>query len=575
MKSRNVLRLATLTILLAAPLLADDPPWVARSRLGMVASDSAEASRAGVRILTLDGNAFDAAIATSLALAVARPYSTGLGGGGFMIAYHAKENRIVALDFREMAPTEATAEYYARLQAIAGAGPPVSVYGGNAVAVPGQLAGLEEMRKRFGTKAWSELTRPAIELAQTGVVVDKHFRDACLDAIDAYDRWPELQRRCRRLFLTLLRDGRAPEIGDKIDRPDLLKALHMVSERGSAAFYNGPLGEATVRAVNEAGGEMLRRDLVDYHVRERQPLRISHHGHDIIMMPPPSSGGVCLAETLNILDICRFRSDLHPVDDQEHMLIEALKHAFADRAGWLGDADFAPVPTDRLTSIAYATTLAQRIQLGNTLPPQRYGTGCDASAPRDSGTSHFCVADRHGNVVAVTETINGTFGSFVVAEPFGIILNNQMDDFATEPGKPNIYGLVHGEFNAVAPRKRPLSSMSPTLVLKDGRPVLVLGASGGPRIITSVLQVMRNVIEREMSLADAISALRIHHQWVPNEVYFDQDPPEELVERLEARGHKVSNKRKVGVVQAIQFLPGGTMVGASDPRKGGRPAGMD
>jgi gamma-glutamyltranspeptidase/glutathione hydrolase len=255
-----------------------------------------------------------------------------------------------------------------------------------------------------------------------------------------------------------------------------------------------------------------------------------------------------------------------------HLRIEAMKHAFADRARWLGDADFAPVPVEYLTSDAYARQLAQQITLTGTATPADYGR---QQLPDDRGTAHFCVADAAGNVVALTETINGTWGSHVVVEPFGIILNNELDDFLTVRGQPNLYGLVQGEANLIAPGKRPLSSMSPTIVLRDDQPVLALGASGGPRIISSVLNVMLNIIDVGQPLAPAIASVRVHHQWQPDEVVFDRDPSDAGAAGLRARGHRLADARRSGIVQAIRFRPDGTLVGASDPRKGGRPAGVD
>ena len=558
-------------LFLPTVLLAADPPWIARSRLGMVASDSPEASQIGADVLVAGGNAFDAAIATSCALAVARPHSTGLGGGGFMVAYVADKSEFVTLDFREVAPAAATAEVYARLHAARSDGPSPSVYGGHAVGVPGQLAGLAEIHKRFASRPLGDLVRPAIALARAGFVADEHYRDACASAIDDYRQWPELGQRHRRLYETLLRGGTAPAIGDRVQRPDLARALELVAERGADAFYTGPLGEAAVRAVQAVGGPLALADLASYRVRERTPIRVRYGQYEIIAMPPPSSGGICIAESLNVLSALAERRACPPplVPHAEYplLLLDALRHSFADRARWLGDPDFASVPAARLIDPAYAHELAART-ITNL---DDFGS---MQLPEDRGTSHFCVADRHGNVVALTETINGTFGSLVVAEPFGIILNNQMDDFAANPGQPNLFGLIQGEANAVAPGKHPLSSMSPTLVFKDGKPVLTLGGSGGPRIITSVLQVMLNVIDADRPLDEAMQAIRLHHQWRPDEVCFDQAPPSDLVEKLKAAGVTISERRKTGVVQAIQFLEDGTMVGASDPRKGGRPAGV-
>ena len=556
-----------------APLRAQDPPWLARGRNGMVASDSPEASSIGAAVLTRGGNAFDAAVATSFALTVARPESTGLGGGGFMLAYVAREKRCVALDFRETAPATATPERYEQLHAGRGTGPSPSIYGGNAVGTPGQLAGLAEINRRFGTRPLAELIEPALHLAEDGFLADEYFADACRQTLAQFERWPELQQRHAAL-LALIAPGGTPRCaGDTVRRPDLALALRLVAEQGAGALYGGPLGEAAVRAVQAAGGALRMSDLRDYRVREREPLRFYYRQRDceyeFVSMPPPSSAGVCLAEFFNVLEALCVRSDLHPVRDRQHVIIEAMKHAFADRARWLGDPDFTPIPLQHLMSDEYAGLLARRINPATTLRPEDCGSA--PPPPDDGGTSHFCVADREGNIVALTETINGLFGSLVVAEPFGIILNNEMDDFATAGGAANLYGLVQSERNLVGPGKRPLSSMAPTIIFTGGRPLLAIGASGGPLIISSVAQVALHVLQGE-HVGEAMTALRLHHQWQPDEVYFSAPPPGDLVDNLRQRGHAISPQRRSGAVQAIHFLPDGTMIGVSEPSKGGRPA---
>ncbi len=566
-----VAAIAAVLLLPTGGSLAADPPWVARSRQGMVASDSPEASRIGADVLASGGNAFDAAIATSLALAVARPQSTGLGGGGFMVAWLANEKQPVALDFRETAPAGATAERYAKLSAAAGDGPSPSVYGGNAVGVPGQLAGLAEIRRRYATRPLSELIQPAIDLARGGFVVDECYHDACAATVAKYKQWPAFGRQHGRLYETLLGNGVPPAVGTRVRRPALARTLELIARQGADAFYQGPIGAAAARAAQSAGGVLTVEDLAGYRVVERQPIRAPYREHEIISMPPPSSGGVCIIETLNILDALagkagRSLSALRSERAYAPALVFALSRGFADRAEWLGDPDFAEIPTSRLISPNYARGLAE--EYGRSASP------VGRQQRDDAGTSHFCVVDRAGNVVALTETINGTFGSLVVAEPFGIILNNEMDDFAANPGQPNLFGLIQGAANCVAPGKRPLSSMSPTIVMKANRPVLVLGGSGGPRIITAVLQVLLNVVEFGQPLDEALSAVRLHHQWKPAVVYFDQEPPPNLAASLAAAGYEVSERRKAGIVQVIRLLADGTMVGASDPRKGGRPAGV-
>lgn len=583
---------------------AEEPAWVVRAGRGMVASDRDVASQIGAEILAHGGNAFDAAIATSLALTVARGESTGIGGGGFMLAYVARDKQFVALDFREMAPAAATAERYAKLAeqrraraasqptshaatalqaasqpasapttATADAGgPPPALYGGNAVGVPGLLAGLVRIHEQYATLPWASLVTPARLLAREGFVVDDHYVDACKSVYRDLEKWPELRTEHKALYEALLGGGEPPTIGTRIVRPGLAAALELIALDGADAFYRGQIGSRVVAAVRAAGGAMTEADLEGYQVRPRTPLRAKYRDFELVTMPPPSSGGICIIETLNLLTAYRARAEVVPPFKADatyyDMLLKSMRHAFADRARWLGDPDFSTIPVALLTDPNYAAQLADK--------PVRDPNACGtAQLPEDRGTSHFCVADAAGNVVAITETVNGPFGSLVLAEPYGIVLNNQMDDFAAEPGKPNLYGLIQGAANAVAPDKRPLSSMTPTIVLRDGKPVLVLGASGGPLIITSVLQVMLGVLDFELPLADAMMAPRVHHQWLPDEVKGDRLVSEALRGTLRELGYTVNPRRSTGIVQAIQFLTDGTLVGASDPRKGGKPAGVE
>ncbi len=551
-----------------------DPPWIVRGTAGMVAADSADASRIGAAVLQAGGNAFDAAIATSAALTVMRPESTGIGGGGFMLAWDAKAARFVALDFRETAPAAATAAHYADLCRSAGEDLSPTLFGGSAVATPGLVAGWREVHRRFGTRPLAELIEPAAQLAQN-FEVDVCYNRACNDLVAVYARQPRLRDRLGWLYDHLLDRGGPPFVARRVARREIADTLRVIARDGPDAFYRGPIADAIAAAVARTGGLLSAADLAAYHVKERQPLHIPYAACDLVTFPPPSSGGVVIRQTLNILDVAGWKPPGTPDQDfPTHVLIEALKHAFADRARWLGDPDFSDLPLARLADRNYAADLARRLDGQRVRPIADYGTDrpATASAPADRGTSHFCVADRAGNIVSWTETINGPFGSFVVVEPYGIILNNEMDDFTSPLDGPNQFGLVQGEANAIGPGKRPLSSMTPMIVLRDQRPVLALGASGGPRIITSVLQVVLHAAVREMPLANAMSVLRVHHQWQPDEVCFDREPPRSLVAGLTRRHHVVSYRPRTGCVQAIQRLPTGEWVGACDPVKGGRPA---
>ena len=384
------------------------------------------------------------------------------------------------------------------------------------------------------------MLQPAIRLARDGVPVDRHYAKSCAKVLNIYRKYPSLVESCGYVYRVHLRNGDLPQPGDRLVQPELARLLEALADQGPDFFYRGPVAEAIE-------GE-----------------------YTLIGMPPPSSGGICLAQALNILETVDLAAIWRRDPMQaRHYLIEAMKHAFADRARWLGDADFVTVPVDLLTSKAYAGQLALSIDRDQCQLLDTYGADQIAD---DAGTSHFCVVDRWGNCVVSTETINTSFGSLAAVDEWGLILNNQMDDFAAEPDKPNAFGFVHSAGNAVAPGKRPLSSMSPTIVLKDGRPFLLLGGSGGPRIISSVLNVLLAVTDFEMSLEQAMTMPRVHHQWRPDEVVLDTAPSARLAESLRARGHRIAREYRRGVVQAIQ-LADSRLIGASDPRKGGAPAG--
>lgn len=572
MTGRSILSVALIGFVLVVctgGCAIDHPDWIAVGRHAMVATDSPYASQIGCNVLKTGGNAIDAATAVSFALAVTRPYSTGLGGGGFLIFRSGRTGDIKVFDFRETAPGAATPDMY---EDAGGAhGPEASRIGYLAVGIPGLVAGRVEILERFGTKPLAELIEPSLRLARKGFAVDAHYVTACEEVYKIYQRRPELMETCSYVYQTHLREGNLRKPGELLKQPALAGLLDAIARGGAKVFYRGEIADAFVDTVRRNGGIISRNDLANYRVIQRQPIIAAYRDYELILMPPPSSGGVCLAEALNILE----QVDLPAIALRDrplavHYMVEAMKHAFADRARWLGDSDFARVPVELLISEEYA---GQRLlsprshHAGN--PEDRYGV---TQLPDDAGTSHFCVVDRWGNVVVSTETINTSFGALAAVENWGLILNNQMDDFSTQLGKPNAYGLTQSARNGIQPYKRPLSSMSPTIVLKHGRPVLLLGGSGGPRIISSVLGVFLYVTDFGMRLQDAIAAMRVHHQWQPDVVFFDRPPTIEWTEALRARGHTLSKRRKTAVIQAIQ-LEGSQLRGASDPRKGGRPAG--
>ena len=550
-----------------APTLRD-LPWIARAEHGMVATDNAHASRAGLSMLVAGGNAVDAAVATSFALAVTRPYSTGLGGGGFTILRLAG-GQVIVQDARETAPALATPDMFSDAQDDH-TSPPPSRFGARAVATPGLLRGRCEMLAKHGTLPLATVMAPAIKLAEDGFALDEHFVDTIESTQKKYDKYPVLKSRCAYVYKTYLASGKKRNIGDLQRQPKLARLLRAIAEGGPEVFYSGPIRDAIVKTITDDGGILSPQDLSGYTVKYRKPLTWSFGDYEIISMPTPSSGGIALAESLNILEALSY--DRVAASDPAlslHYRIEAMKHAFADRARWLGDADFADVPVERLTSQRHARILGKRIEAERTVAIDNYGID---QLPDDSGTSHFCVVDRRGNALVSTETINTSFGSLLAVDEWGLILNDEMDDFSANPGKQNAYGLMQSDRNAIGPLHRPLSSMSPTMLIKDDQPFLLLGASGGPRIITAVLNVILDVTMHGRSLESSFERPRPHHQWLPNEIYFDRDPPPGIAQGLIQRGHKISSKHREGIVQAIMRTKSG-WIGSSDPRKGGRPAG--
>ena len=544
---------------------------------GVVAADHPLASEAGAEMLRQGGNVVDAAVATAFALTVVRPQSCGIGGGGFMVIWNAEEQEAVALDYRERAPAAATRDMYQPE-----AGQPIdtglSRRGGLAAAVPGDVAGLCYALEQYGTFDLPTVLRPAIRLAREGFLVDRTFAGAQQSTMEDLRRRTGDVERFGSLVKHYLNGGEPQEVGERFYSP-LAPVLERIAEQGPDGFYRGPVAEAIVEEIKRQRGIMTREDLASATKTQpvvRKPLRGRHAGYDVVTMPPASSGGVAILETLNILHAFRQRrpdvvlSRLgHDAPQSVHLVTEAMKHAFADRAEFLGDADFADVPIDRLLSKRHAERLAARIDAEQTLPKEAYGR---FAAVVDGGTSHLSVIDADGNAVACTETVNTFFGSYVVEPTYGIVLNDEMDDFAALPGEPNAYGLIQSEANAVAPGKKPLSSMSPTILVKEGKATIVAGASGGPRIISGTLLTLLNLTTFGLTPKEAVTSARYHHQWLPGTLFVEDDLLPKLKSPLEALGHEVTRRSSLCVVQAAVRTEEG-LVGVSDPRKGGQPAG--
>jgi len=531
----------------------------------MVAADHRLASQAGIEMLQRGGNAVDAGVATAFALGVVNPSSCGIGGGGFMLIYLGQSGRAVALDYRETAPAAATRDMFIRN---GHAVPGLSLRGGLAVAVPGEVAGLAEVLSRYGTLPLSAVMQPAIRYARDGFAVEKHLAEEIADTSTGLRADPLLARNFLRPDGSPLREGKT------VREPELAATLQRVADEGPDAFYHGAVAERIAHSVHAAGGVLSEGDLAAYRPQWRLPLWGEHGGAQVITMPPPSSGGGVLLEILGILrhdDLGRLGRNS---PQYVHLVAEAMEHAFADRAQFYGDPEFVRVPLADLLAPAHTAALRRRISPTRTLEPGAYGSRISghAVAAADAGTSHFSVMDAEGNAVACTTTLNTAFGSMVVAGDTGIILNNEMDDFSARPGTPNVYGLIGNEANAIAPRKRPLSSMTPSIVTRGGQAVLALGGSGGPLIISTTTEVLLDVLDFDMSAAAAVAAPRFHDQWMPAVLALEPEISNVTKQTLARYGYVVKEMTGMGAVQVVR-RSAGVFEGASDPRKGGESAG--
>ena len=557
--------LPALSLFVSAVLAADLPPNAGVSKKGMVASVHPLATDAGVAALKNGGNAVDAAIAVGLTLGVVDAHNSGLGGGCFILIRRA-DGKLIAIDGRETAPAKASRDMYihdGKPQ------PELSQTGPLAAATPGTLAAYELALREHGRLKLTDLAAPAAELAERGFPLDRPNATALARTAET------LRKVCGPSVALLKPDGSAYAAGETLKQPELARTYRGIAEQGTDYFYRGPFAAAVGRWMAEHGGLLSADDFANYRPIVRQPLVTTYRGRTIIGFPPPSSGGVHVAQILNILE----NFDLEAIYRRDagqytHLLAEAMKLAFADRAYWLGDADFARVPLG-LIDKEYAKSLAAKIDPQQVKPVAGHGTP-PASDERVflKHTTHVAVADAEGNWVAMTQTVNTSYGSKVIVPGTGIVLNNQMDDFAIAPGTPNAFGLVGAEANAVAPLKRPLSSMSPTIVLEDGQPLLMVGAAGGPTIISQVVQALIRRIDLNLPLDQALALPRIHHQWSPDAVRIESRLSDALQKALTSRGHQLTPIANMGVTQAVGFDPAtGQFLGAHDPRIPGKAAG--
>ncbi|QUM77328.1 gamma-glutamyltransferase [Moritella sp. 24] len=530
------------------------PVWAAN---GMVASQEALATQIGVDIMKQGGNAIDAAVAVGYALAVTLPRAGNLGGGGFMLVYLADEQRSVAIDYREVAPQGAYPNMF--LDEEGNPSKKLSRYHGLAVGVPGTVLGFELALQKYGTMSLAQVIAPAIKLAQDGIVVTPDLANSLSATQKRLSQWPSTHA----IFYKA--DGSQYQPGEILKQTDLANTLTAIAKKGSPAFYQGAIAKQISESVKNAGGIMTMQDLATYKAIERKPVTGEYRGYQVISMPPPSSGGVHIIQMLNMLSQFPIDKMGHNSAATIHVMAESMRRAYADRSLYLGDPDFVDVPVAALTSKQYAKQLVSQIDPNKATPSSEVSPG--TLLPYESNqTTHYSVVDKFGNAVSNTYTLNFSYGSGLVADGTGVLLNNEMDDFSAKPGTPNAYGLIGGKANAVAAKKRPLSSMTPTIVLKDNKPYLVTGSPGGSRIITTTLQVIMNVIDHKMNIAEASAATRIHHQWLPDMIRIEKGLNVDTINLLEGKGHKLEVKSAMGSTQTIMLTEEG-VYGASDPRR--------
>jgi gamma-glutamyltranspeptidase/glutathione hydrolase len=530
---------------------------------GMVVAQEKVAARIGADVLARGGNAVDAAVATGFAMAVTYPRAGNIGGGGFMVIHSAEHNEDVAIDYRETAPAATTKEIF-----LGADGKPDTAKSRDSalgIGIPGTVAGLTLALEKYGSGKFTlaDLLKPAIALAQDGIPLTDDGADTLPDWHPRLKRWPASAK----IFSHA--DGSSLREGDTLIQTDLATTLAAIAGQGPRGFYEGPVAEKLVKAIGDAGGIMTLEDLKTYQPVIREPVRGSYRGYDIVSMPLPSSGGVVLLETLNILEGFPMHDMGQGSVPSLHVMIEAMKRAYADRARYLGDPAFVKAPLATLIAKDYAAEQRAGIDMAHATP---WTDALSATPPREGGnTTHFVVVDSAGNAVSNTYTLNFSYGLGLVAEGTGVLLNNELDDFTAAPGASNAYGLVGFEANLPGPGKRPLSSMSPTIVLKDGRPVLVTGTPGGSRIISTVLQVIVNVLDYDMDVATAVAAPRLHHQWLPDEVRIERGFADDTIAALKAKGHHLIEPMGQTSANSIAVTPDG-LLGAPDPRTRGSEA---
>lgn len=560
----KIILILFITILLPSNLSAESKDPV-RGKNGMVVSANELASKVGIQILLKGGNAIDAAVAVGFALAVTYPSAGNIGGGGFMVI-HLNDGKNTTIDYREKAPSSATEFIFQ--DSSGNFLPERSQFGVTSAGVPGSVAGLLYALEKYGTLSLTEVIQPAIDLAKTGFELEYRLAKSFEYELEYFNQYPS----SKKIFS---KNGNAFVEGDLFIQKDLANTLERIKEKGSSGFYSGKTADLIVNQIKELGGYTTLEDLNNYKPIERNPINTEYKGYKVITMGPPSGGGVTLLQMLNILENYTFEKDEWGSSEYLHKMIEVMKFSFADRSKHIGDPDFYNVPINWLLSKKYAQEIFSRVK-DYAIPSSEILPGDEKSFSESEETTHYSIVDKFGNAVSTTTTINSSFGSKIVVEGAGFLLNNEMDDFSSKPGEPNQFGLIGSEANKIEPNKRMLSSMSPTIVLKDDKPFMVVGSPGGSTISTVVLQVILNVLNFGMDIQQAIDMPRIHHQWLPDILYYERFGLSlDVIQALKNKRHIFGEKRTLGRCEGIVVdVENQIFFGATDPRGYGATVGF-
>ena len=522
---------------------------------GMVVTSEKIATEIGIQVLKNGGNAVDAAVTVGFVMSVTFPQAGNIGGGGFMLVHSAKNNKVIAIDYREKAPSQATKNMF--LNATGEIDYQLSQFSYLSAGVPGTVAGMAMALEKYGTLSLAEALAPAIKLAEEGFVVSHAFSNSIKHRADNFQKYPATAA------VFLKPDGSFYEVGDIFIQQDLANTLKTIANKGIKGFYTGKVADLIANDMLQHGGLITTVDLANYQPKLREPVFGTYRGHNIYSMSPPSSGGTHIVQILNILE--NYKLTGHNTAANIHLMVEAMKRAYADRAKYLGDTDFVTVPLKGLIAKSYAKKLSQQI---NKFKASNNIHSGQPTGYESNETTHYSIIDQDGNAVSNTYSLNFSYGAGIVIKGTGMLINNTMDDFSSKPGQPNAYGLIGGIANAIEPNKRMLSSMSPTIVLKDGKPFLITGSPGGSKIITTTLQVILNVIDHNMNIQEAVNAVRIHHQWLPDQIRVEKGLNLDTIKLLTDMGHKVVVKHTMGAASSI-LVKNGLYYGASDPRRFG------